>query len=110
MISRRDKVSELIKEEISKLIARKETEGLVTVTGIEISPDFRIATVWISVLGADGGPVIEKLSKNLPEFQSIINKRLTMKVVPRLRFQEDHSQDYVQKIDKLFRQIKDEGR
>lgn len=106
MKERQQRVSQLIKDEVSILLGREEMMGIVTVTGIDLSPNYRVATIWISVLGSNGEETIALLSKKLPEFQSIINKRLTLKNVPRLQFKEDQSHKYVQNINKLFGDIK----
>ncbi|HBG81430.1 TPA: 30S ribosome-binding factor RbfA [candidate division CPR2 bacterium] len=109
MTDRHIKVQELIKEEISKLILREKIEGtILTVTGVDVSPDYKNATVWISVLGGNAEVSIKELSKKLPEFQSVINKRLSLKIVPKLTLREDHSAEYAEKIEKLFKKIKNE--
>ncbi len=57
MTTRRQRqVAELIHEEISLLIQRRVRDprlGFVTVTGVEVSPDLRVAHVYVSVLGSD---------------------------------------------------------
>ena len=57
MTTRRQRqVAELLHEEISVLIQRRARDprmGYVTVTGVEMSPDLRVAQVYVSVLGSD---------------------------------------------------------
>ena len=64
MTSRRQRqVAELLHEEISLLIQRRARDprlGFVTVTGVEMSPDLRVAHVYVSVLGS-GGDVQQSL-------------------------------------------------
>ena len=40
--------------------------------------------------------------------QQIINKKLSMKPVPKIRFRVDESAEYVEKIERLIRKSKEE--
>ncbi|MBI4168903.1 MAG: 30S ribosome-binding factor RbfA, partial [Acidobacteria bacterium] len=56
MSIRTDRVSDLMKDEISRLILRELRDpriGFVTVTGTSVSPDLRLVRVFVSVLGDD---------------------------------------------------------
>ena len=50
------RVTELLHQELAELIQTEVKDprlGLVTVTGVELTPDYAHATVWFSVLPDD---------------------------------------------------------
>jgi len=57
LTSRRQRqVAELLHQEISLLIQRRARDprlGFVTITDVEVTPDLRLAHVYVSVLGTD---------------------------------------------------------
>ncbi len=107
------KVNQLIKKEVSKLLENEiEKElGLITVIDVETSPDLKHSYIWISIFNKDKlSQIVQRLKDTTPSLQKILNKRLTLKYVPRIIFKIDKSQDYVQKIDKLFKNIKNNSK
>ena len=55
MTERTKRLDELLREEISKVVAREIADprvGFVTITSVEVAPDLRHATVWASVIGS----------------------------------------------------------
>lgn len=65
--------------------------ALVTITGAEITQDFREAKVFVSVLGGHSKSILEKLNKKRAVVQQHISKRLTIRVTPVLDFRLDAS-------------------
>jgi ribosome-binding factor A len=67
--------------------------GLVTVTGVRVTPDLREATVYISVLGGDKKrkASMAGLSSAHGILQSRIGRELTLKRTPALSFEYDES-------------------
>lgn len=65
----------------------------ITVTNVETSRNLRDATVYVSILGHDDerGSILRKLANKANALQSIINRDLTLKYTPRLRFVLDGS-------------------
>jgi ribosome-binding factor A len=57
MTRRSERVNELLRQEISTLVQRDLKDprlgGLISITSIETSPDFRHARVFVSVLGSE---------------------------------------------------------
>ncbi|MBI1951681.1 MAG: 30S ribosome-binding factor RbfA, partial [Acidobacteria bacterium] len=54
MSTRTDRVSDLIKDEISRLLLREVRDprvGFVTITGASVSPDLKNVRVFVSILG-----------------------------------------------------------
>ena len=65
----------------------------VTVTRVEVAPNLRNATVYISIYGhnADRDKILGILTRNAPELQSHINRDCHLKYTPRLHFKYDPS-------------------
>ena len=106
------RVSELIKREVSHLIARELHDGrinTVTVTAVTVSRDLKHSTVYFSSMEdtADHGQ-LEKLLNNSAGFlRRSLGKSLSMKTTPSLSFRYDDSiqrgVDMSQLIDRLNR-------
>jgi ribosome-binding factor A len=109
MSHRIDKVESLVKEEISLIFLNKlrDTEiGFVTITNVKMSPDLRIAKVYISVL--DRGKreiVLEKINSFNGFIRSELAHRIKIKFTPELKFYIDDTLDYVEKIEGLIKKI-----
>lgn len=107
MSLRIDKVNELIKQEVGKIIlleADLPNSIMVTVMKAETSKDLRYADVFVSVFPFEKKEeVIKILEENIYFMQKILNKRLFMKPLPKIRFKIDESGEYVGKIDEILK-------
>jgi len=73
----------------------------VTITQVVTARNLRNATVSVSILGHENerGEILRKLAKKADALQFIINKELTLKYTPRLRFSLDGS---IEKGDRVL--------
>lgn len=110
MSQRQDRVNELLRREISTVIAKDyEWPGvLVTVIEVDITQDFKEARVWMSILGGMAQPVLEKLNRDHGRIQGKITKRVVLKTTPILSFRHDSSAErgvsmvnLLEEVDKL---------
>ena len=78
--------------------------GIVTVTGVEVSPDLHDARVFISVLGSEKkrAAAMEGLESARGLLQSRVARELRMKRTPLLAFQYDPSIEYGVRMSKLI--------
>lgn len=109
MDRRKERVNDLIQEEVSKLI-HQEVEFslgvLVTVTEARVSVDFAHTKVYISVLPkGNTGSVLEVLRKNIYRLQQILNKKLRVKPVPKIAFIIDKREDNAEKVENIIKNI-----
>lgn len=110
MSVRLDKVASLIKEEISLIFLYKIQDpalGLITITNVKISPDLKVAKVYISIYQKEKR---EELLQKVNDIKGFIRTQLAQRVknlrfVPELNFYIDDTLDYVEKIDGLFKEI-----
>lgn len=109
---RRERLKELFKEELSKILDRElefPDEGLVTITRVVISPDKHYAAVLISILGAEAEKVMEILRKNVYNVQQLLNRRVRMRPVPKISFALDEGEAEREKVEKSLAKLKAEG-
>jgi ribosome-binding factor A len=113
MSHRIDKVEHLIKEEISLIFLYKLQDkfqissfGLITITSVKVSPDLKIAKIYLSVLEKDRREAaLEKVKSVSGYIRSELASRIRIKFVPELKFFIDDTLDYVEKIEGLIKKI-----
>jgi ribosome-binding factor A len=115
MTSRRQrKVAELLHEEISQLIQHGTKDprlGFVTVTGVEVNPDLRLAWIYVTVLGDedDAKQSLEGLASAAGFFRHALKETVSLRYIPELRFKLDTSLEHGSRIDALLDTIKNES-
>lgn len=102
-------VNELIREELNKLLLTEVDfpKGcLVTITAIETSKDLGYAKVWISILPVKfTQKVLAILNHNIGHLQFLLNKKLSLKPLPRLNFAIDETEKRAAEIEQLLNKI-----
>ncbi len=110
MSHRLPQVNELIRQELASLLLTEMEfpKGcLVTITRVDTAKDLRYAKVWLSVLPAYYfQKVLSKLKSNAGHLQFLLNKKLTMKPLPRLNFAIDDTEQKAEEIEKLLDRIR----
>ena len=103
-------LKEIVGEEVA-VLSDPRIKGLVTVTGVRVSPDLAQATVFYSVLsGEDAGEAGEGLNHAAGRIQAAVGQHTHLKRTPRLRFEPDPVVENVSRIDRALREIrKEEG-
>ena len=95
MKHRIERVCEVLKRELGRIILRELTFStpLVTVSGVEITPDLKQAHVYVSALGNDSQRqnVLTVLEQNRGMLQAQVSKRVVLKHTPHLNFKLDDS-------------------
>ena len=93
MSKRTDQVSQLLISEVNNIIVRDvelPRDSLVTLTRAEVAPDLKSATLFISVLpDTKQGSALAALQKTSGHIQHLLNRKLTMKFVPRISWEID---------------------
>jgi ribosome-binding factor A len=94
MKHRKLRVNELVKRELSGIIAREINfeSALVSINGVDVAPDLKSAQVFVSTLGTENGAsVIAKLEVHRPALQAELSRHLVLKYTPHLTFHLDES-------------------
>ncbi len=114
MSTRTDRVSDLIKDEISRLLLREVRDprvGFVTITGASVSPDLKNVRVFVSILGEPQArqASIKALNSAAGFFRRTLFKNLRLRFAPAVRFELDESLDQGDRIERVLRQIHEGG-
>ena len=104
---RKERLSDLIIEELNKLINREiEFEGaLVTLTDVEVTKDLEQAVVKFSVIPSEKAEkVLDILQKFRSRLQFWLIRKLNIKPVPQLEFEIDRGLDKAADVEKKLLQ------
>jgi ribosome-binding factor A len=110
MTLRTDRVASLIRHELGMLFTTKYRDpgfGLITVTDVQVTPDLRIAKVYVSVLGGEKvrAAAMKQLELDKKALRLHIASHLRLKYTPELQIYQDTTLDRVERIDEIIRQI-----
>jgi ribosome-binding factor A len=85
--------------------------GLVTVTGVAVSPDLRVGTVYVSVLGGERkrNATLEGLESAHAVLQARIARDLRLKRTPHLTFAYDPSVEQGVRMTTLIDELTSDG-
>ncbi|HMF28727.1 MAG TPA: 30S ribosome-binding factor RbfA [Candidatus Cybelea sp.] len=104
------RVGELIRHELAAMLSRGDVhdpviEGhMITVPEVRMSPDLRLATIYIMPLGGrDEKDVLDALDRNKRYVRGEIARRVNLKFAPEIRFRIDERFDEAERIEKLLR-------
>ena len=104
------RVGELVRHAIAELLTRGEVhdpviEGhLITVPEVRMSPDLRLATIYIMPLaGRDADEVVAAFERNKKFLRGEIGHTINLKFAPDIRFRIDERFAEAERIDRLLR-------
>ncbi|MDO8536654.1 MAG: 30S ribosome-binding factor RbfA [bacterium] len=105
-MKRLESVNHIIQEEIARAIDREVEfpEGvLVTITRVDTSEDKFHAKVFFSILGStDEGGIAAILGQRTAVIQKILNERLRVRPIPKIRFLIDEHEKRREKIEEIL--------
>src|SRR5205823_3220376 len=104
------RVGELVRHALADILAQgsvhdADLEGrIITVPEVRMSPDLKIATVYVMPLGGrDTEIVIAALERNKKFLRGEIAHRVNLKFAPDVRFRVDQRFEEAERIEKLLR-------
>ncbi len=108
--NRLNRINEELKKEISQIISfelkNPEATGLISVTKVKITPDFKYAKVYISLLNTKNDEkTMEALKQSAGFVRSLLAKRVNLRMTPELVFEQDDSMEYGMKIDSILKDL-----
>lgn len=104
------RVADQIQRELAELIPRELRDprvGLVTLSGVEVTPDYAHAKVYFTVIGSDPAVAADGLNAAAGLLHNLLFKRLSIHTVPRLQFVHDQSVERGFALDQLIRRAVD---
>jgi len=106
---RQRQVSELIKRNFSSVLMEEGIylygEALVSVTDVKMSPDLRLAKIYVSIFNVeDKDLVYDKLLKNTVSLKQELVKKIRKHVrrIPEIKIYRDDLLDEMYRIDKML--------
>ena len=111
--SRPERVGQEIQAAIGQILARGELRdpriGYITITGVKVSPDLRVARVFYSMIGTEKER--EETQKGLDAAKGYVRREVTsavnLRVSPEIFFSFDESVGEGDKIDRLLRSVRE---
>lgn len=107
-VRRIEKVSALLQREVSQILNNDfaENYGLITITDIEVTADFKEAKIFVSLLDQDSeAKFIKEIGKKASGYQRLLGRKLKMRYTPKLSFIIDRYQEKVDRVDEILKDI-----
>lgn len=111
MSIRTERVASLIREELGTMLSREFSGsaeyGFATVTEVRVTPDLRLARVFVSIMGnpAKVEKTMAQVEKKKGHYRSVLGGRINLRFVPGLEFRLDTSLDNAMHIEDLIKKI-----
>ena len=108
---RQSKMNSLLQRELAGIFQRETRSllpgGMITVTGVRVSPDLGLAKVYLSLFPVkDKVAALGHLRDRMHHVRGELGKRVgnQLRIVPELAFYLDDSLDRAEEIDRLLKQ------
>ncbi len=101
-------MTKLLKQQLALMIKDviPEEMGIVTITDVEVTADFKNATIFISCYEKKyEKAVFEKLNIETKNFQHILGRKLKMRYTPKLEFKVDIGIEKINRLDEILEDI-----
>lgn len=101
------RVAQLLQAELGRLLlhdVRDPAVAGVTVSDVRVTPDLKVARVWVRHLAAtpDQRRLLRGLARATPFLRAQLGTRLRLRWVPELRFEYDELLDEAARIERLL--------
>ncbi|HEX5323886.1 MAG TPA: 30S ribosome-binding factor RbfA [Capsulimonadaceae bacterium] len=113
--TRKQRLAEALRAELYEVIRREMrdprlSEGLLSITDVDVSPDLKYATVYVSVLGDDHAKtdILRVLKGAAGVLRAELGRRKAFKSVPELTFRYDESIERGARVFSLIEQATQE--
>jgi ribosome-binding factor A len=107
---RTERVGEEFREILAESIQRLKDPriGFVTVTGVKVSHDLRVAWVYFTTFGDERARAATRagLRSASPHLRRELGRQIRLKVVPELRFEEDVTQEAGARVDHIIEDLR----
>lgn len=110
MYQRRDRVVELLRQQLSELLGTLKDpnlSGIITITDVVLSRDMKTARVFYSVLGSNEEVKRTRkiLERSVGYLRRRLRDRLSMKIIPVLEFHFDDTPARAQRVEEILDRI-----
>jgi ribosome-binding factor A len=110
MSQRTDRVDELLRQEIGRILAKDVQDphiGFATVTKVETAPDLRHARVWVSVIGGvpERAQALAALDRAMGYVRHELGVRLRLRRIPALHVALDDSAERGTRVLQILEEL-----
>jgi len=87
------------------------TLGFITVTEVRMTPDLRLAKIYVSIFGSEEirQKTMRYLEGQIPHVRGILGSHVRLKFTPAVQFYLDETMEKVERLEKIFKQIHTNG-
>jgi ribosome-binding factor A len=103
------RVAELIRHAVAQILSRGEINDadlaglVVTVPSVKMSPDLKLATIYVLPMGGQGrDTIVAVLDRHKKFLRGEIAHQVNLKYAPDIRFRIDESFEKAERIDALL--------
>ena len=114
MSIRTKKLASVIKKDVGEILQKdyQVSNTFITVTQVRVTDDLSIAKIYLSVFspGRDVKPIFEAIDGSQDEIRYKLASKIRNQVrrIPELLFYHDDTAEYVNKIEGLFSQVRED--
>lgn len=114
MSRRTDRLSELFREEISRLLQKGLKDpriGFATINRVDITEDLSYAKVYVSVMGSDQEKqsTLIGLRQSAGFIRQILGKGIKIRKIPELQFVLDENLEHALHIQSILHELREKG-
>ena len=114
MSRRTDRLGELFREEISKLLQKGLKDprvGFATISRVDITEDLSYAKVLVSVMGSDKEKrdTLIGLKNSSGFIRQFLGKGIKIRKIPELSFVLDENLEHAMRIESILAELKNKG-
>lgn len=100
------RIKEIVGDEVANL-SDPRIRGLITITGVRVSPDLANATIFYSVLAGESADEAQRgLQSAAGRIQASVGAQTRLKRTPRLRFEPDPVVEHATRIESTLREVR----
>lgn len=114
---RQQRFASVIQQDLADIFQREGSlwapDTFITVTKVRVTPDLAIARIYLSFLNVkDSHVLIANIKSHAGEIRYKLGAKIKnqVRIVPQLEFFIDDTNEYVERMDKLFEKISKEPR
>jgi ribosome-binding factor A len=110
--ARSDRVADVLQKEICEMLFKEVKDphlGFITITGVEVSRDLKLAKIFYTLLGSpeQADESTKTLRRITPFIRKQLGRKLHMRYIPDIIFTYDHSLEYGTKIDHILDSLRE---
>ena len=112
--NRQGRIDEEYRKELSQIISYELKEpsvtGMISVTRVKVTPDLKYAKIYVSILNSKNlKKTMEGLKESTGFIRTQVAKTINLRITPELIFELDDSLEYGEKIEKILKELKNQG-